>query len=74
MKTSVDFQNDWFEDTNRDLGEMRVRDTIEEDIKLIEQKHQQLEGKISKLEDRSYGLVSLLRRLKVLKRGKKVRI
>ena len=32
---------------------MRARDSIEEDIKLIEQKHQQLEEKISELEDRS---------------------
>ena len=32
---------------------MRARDLIEEDVKLIEQKHQQLEEKISKLEDRS---------------------
>ena len=44
---------------------MRTQDPIEEDIKLIEQKHQQLEEKISELEDRSrrnnpYGLVGLL--------------
>ena len=32
---------------------MRVKDPIEEDIKLIEQKHQQLEEKNSELEDRS---------------------
>ena len=32
---------------------MRVIDPIEEDIKLIEQKHQQLEEKISEFEDRS---------------------
>ena len=32
---------------------MRARDPIEEDIKLIEQKQQQLEEKISELEDRS---------------------
>ena len=31
---------------------MRKRDPIEEDIKLIEQKHQQLEEEISELEDR----------------------
>ena len=31
---------------------MRERDPIEENIKLIEQKHQQLEEKISELEDR----------------------
>ena len=36
-----------------DLEEMRERDPIEEDIKLIEQKHQQLEEKIYELEDRS---------------------
>ena len=30
-----------------------AKDPIEEDIKLIEQKHQQLEEKISELEDRS---------------------
>ena len=57
---------------------MRVRDPIEEDIKLIERNHQQLEEKISELEDRpggiTYGLVGLLRRLKALKRGKKARI
>ena len=44
---------------------MKEKDPIEEDIKLIEQKHQQLEEKISELEDRSrrnnpYGLVGLL--------------
>ena len=32
---------------------MKTKDPIEEDIKLIEQKHQQLEEKISELEDRS---------------------
>ena len=32
---------------------MRERDPIEEDIKLIEQKHQQLEEKNYELEDRS---------------------
>ena len=32
---------------------MRARDPIDEDIKLIEQKHQQLKEKISELEDRS---------------------
>ena len=31
---------------------MRAKDPIEEDIKLVEQKHQQLEEKISELEDR----------------------
>ena len=32
---------------------MRAKDPIEEDIKLVEQKHQQLEEKISELEERS---------------------
>ena len=32
---------------------MRARDAIEEDIKLIEQKHQQLEEKTSETEHRS---------------------
>ena len=32
---------------------MRAKDPIEEDIKLVEQKHQQLEEKSSELEDRS---------------------
>ena len=57
---------------------MRARDPIEEDIKLIEQKHQQLEEKFLSLKidpaGINYGLVGLLRKLKVLKRGKKVRI
>ena len=53
LKASADFQNKWFEEAKRDLEEMRVKDAIEEDIKLIEQKHQQLEEKISELEDRS---------------------
>ena len=53
LKTGADFQNKWFEETKRDLEEMRARDPIEEDIKLIEQKHQQLEEKISELKDRS---------------------
>ena len=37
----------------RDLEKMRAKDPVEEDIKLIEQEHQQLEEKISELEDRS---------------------
>ena len=57
---------------------MRVINPIEDDIKLIEQKHQQLEAIISELEDSSgvitYGLVGLLSRLQMLKRRKKVRI
>ena len=57
---------------------MRVINPIEDDIKLIEQKHQQLEEIISELEDSSgvitYGLVGLLSRLQMLKRRKKVRI
>ena len=53
LKASADFQNKWFEEAKRDLEEMRAKDPIEEDIKLIEQKHQQLEENISELEDRS---------------------
>ena len=53
LQASADFQNKWFEEAKRDLEEMRAKDPIEEDIKLIEQKHQQLEEKISELEDRS---------------------
>ena len=53
LKASADFQNKWFEEAKRDLEEMRAKDAIEEDIKLIEQKHQQLEEKISGLKDRS---------------------
>ena len=37
----------------REIQRMRAKDPIEEDIKLVEQKHQQLEEKISELEDRS---------------------
>ena len=51
LKTSADFQNKWFEERKRDLEDMRARDPIEEDIELIEQKYQQLEEKISELED-----------------------
>ena len=53
LKASADFQSKWFEEAKRDLKEMRVKDPIEEDIKLIEQRHQRLEEKISELEDRS---------------------
>ena len=45
LKASADFQNKWSEEAKRDLEEMRAKDFIEEDIKLIEQKHQQLEEK-----------------------------
>ena len=65
LKPGADFQNEWFEEAKRDLEEMRAKDPTEEDIKLIEQKH---------LGETTYGLVGLLRRLKVLKPGKKVRI
>ena len=44
LTASADFQSKWFEEAKRDLEEMRARDLIEEDIKLIEQKHQQLEN------------------------------
>ena len=53
LKASADFQNKWFEEAKRDLEEMRVKDPIEEDIKRIERKRQQLKEKISELEDRS---------------------
>ena len=53
LKASADFQNKWFEEAKRDLEEMRAKDPIEVDIKLIEQIHQQLEEKSSELEDRS---------------------
>ena len=59
LKASADFQNKWFEEAKRDLEEMRAKDPVEEDIKLIEQKleetskDQQLEEKISEPEDRS---------------------
>ena len=53
LTKGADFQNKWFEERRRDLEEIRARDHIEEDIKLIEQKHQLLEEKISQLEDRS---------------------
>ena len=51
LKTGTDFQNKWFEERKRDLEDMRARYSIEEDIELIEQKYQQLEEKISELED-----------------------
>ena len=53
LKAIADFQSKWFEEAKRDLEEMRVKDPIEEDIKLIEQRHQRLEEKISELENRS---------------------
>ena len=53
LRTGADFQNKWFEEEKRDLVEMRATDPIEEDIKLKEQKHQQLEEKISEHKDRS---------------------
>ena len=53
LKTSADFPSIWFEEAKRELEEMRAKDPIEEDIKLIDQKHQQLEEKISEYEDRS---------------------
>ena len=52
LTASANFQNKWFEEAKRDLEEMRVKDPIEEDIKPIEQKHQQLEETISELQDR----------------------
>ena len=39
LKASADFPSKWFEDAKRDLEEMRAKDPIEEDIKLIEQKY-----------------------------------
>ena len=78
LKAAADFQNKWFEKAKRDLEEMKARDPIEEDIKLIEQKRQQLVERFLSLKIDSgrisYSLVGLLRRLKVLKGGKKVRI
>ena len=53
LKPGADFQNEWFEEAKRDLEEMRAKDPTEEDIKLIKQKHKQLEEKSSELEDRS---------------------
>ena len=54
---------------------MRARDPIAKDIKLMEQKHQQLEKKNLSLKidlgGIAYGLVSLLKRLKRLKLGEK---
>ena len=78
LKTGTDFENKWFEEAKRDLEEMRAQDPSEEDIKLLGQKHQQLDEKILCLKidlgEITYGLIGLLRRQKVLKRGKKVRI
>ena len=78
LKTGTDFKNKWFEKAKRDLEEMRAQDPSEEDIKLLGQKHQQLDEKILCLKidlgEITYGLIGLLRRQKVLKHGKKVRI
>ena len=77
LKRGADFQNKWFKEVKRDLEEMRARGVIEEDIKLIEQKHQQLQQKFLSLKidpgGITHGLVGLLRRQKMT-RGKKVRI
>ena len=79
LKTGADFQNKWFEEAKRNLEEMRAKNPIE-DIKLIIQKHQQLEEKISELEERStrnklqFSEFTEKAEGKVLKRGKKVRI
>ena len=78
LKAGADFQNKWFNEAKRDLVEMRARNPEEEDIKLIEQKHQQLKEKFLSLKidlgGITYDLAGLLRRLKVLKCGKKVTI
>ena len=50
FKTGPDFQNKWFEEAKKDLEEMKASNPTEEDIKWTEQKHQQLEKQISKLE------------------------
>ena len=39
MVLNLYFQNKWFEEAKRDLEEMRANNPLEEDIKLIEQKH-----------------------------------
>ena len=78
LKAGADFQNKWFKEAKRDLEDMRARNPKEEDIKLIEQKYQQLKEKFLSLKRDpggiTYDLAGLLRRLKVLKRGKKVTI
>ena len=51
LKTGRDFQNNWFEETKKDLDEMRAKDLIEKDIKLIDLKDLQLEEKSSDFED-----------------------
>ena len=51
LKTGRDFQNKWFEETKKDLDEMRAKDLIEKDIKLIDLKDLQLEEKSSDFED-----------------------
>ena len=52
LNTGADFQSKWFEKAKIDLQEMRAINPIEDDIKLIELKHQQLKENISELEDR----------------------
>ena len=51
LKTGRDFQNKWFEETKKDLDEMRAKDLKEKDIKLIDLKDLQLEEKSSDFED-----------------------
>ena len=51
LKTGRDFQNKWFEETKKDLDEMRAKDLIEKDMKLIDLKDLQLEEKSSDFED-----------------------
>ena len=41
MKAGAYFQSKWFEEAKRDFEEMSARNPIEEDIKLMEQKHQE---------------------------------
>ena len=77
LKTDADFQHKWFGEAKRDFEKMKVKDPIEEDIILIQQKHQQLEdflGLKIDLGEITYGLVGLLRRLEMLKGGKKVKV
>ena len=49
LEIGADFQYKWFEEVTRKLEEMRARDPIEEDIKQIVQKHQQLKEKYRRL-------------------------
>ena len=67
LKTGADFQNKWFKEVKRDPEEM----TVNRNINKLKEKFLSLiidSGGIT------YGLAGLRRRLKVLKRGKKVRI